>query len=240
MRQVIIVSLDNTAYHVDEDAYSALRKYLDRARNGLRDNPDVEEIMGDLERSIAEKCRTSLTDGKNVVSFESMSQILGEMGPVEEPAADQEPHSKPAPEAGQRRRLYKRREGAVLDGVCMGLSEYFHIDVVIFRVLFVVLAFASGFGLLAYLVLMLAMPGDITPAPRRAFPSEGFKKALVLIGAVSMIILGWLYITVSIPMGRPPFSPGFPLHSLRIALPYVFLVLLIGCGIWLVRRSTTR
>ena len=247
MRQVIIVSLNSTAYNIDEDAYSALRKYLDSARRGLRDNPDVEEILADLERSIGEKCSQFLSPGKNVVTAENMTQILAEMGPVEEPAAEPETEHLGSPPPGaaaqSSRRLYKRRQGALLDGVCTGLAEYLKMDVVIVRVLFVVLAFASGFGILTYIILMLAMPADNTPRPaNEPIPGTGARNGLIVVGAVLFVAFGGLYLFVSqthpLMIGRfsgMPFAVG-PLGMILMLLsPFLAIALIVGGTVLLVR-----
>ena len=58
-----------------------------------------------------------------------------------------------------KKRLY-RVEGneAKLFGVCGGLAEYFDVDPTIIRVIWAVLAFAYGTGVLAYLICALCMP----------------------------------------------------------------------------------
>ena len=43
-------------------------------------------------------------------------------------------------------------------GVCGGLGEFFQIDPVIFRIIFVVLMFLGGVGILLYLILWLVAP----------------------------------------------------------------------------------
>lgn len=43
-------------------------------------------------------------------------------------------------------------------GVCGGLGEFFGIDPVIFRIIFVVLAFLGGIGIFLYLILWLVAP----------------------------------------------------------------------------------
>ena len=48
-------------------------------------------------------------------------------------------------------------------GVCGGMGEYFALDPVLFRVTFVVLAFAGGIGILLYLALWLVVPGPAAP-----------------------------------------------------------------------------
>jgi len=55
-------------------------------------------------------------------------------------------------------RLHKSNRNRMLFGVAGGLAEYFKIDPVIIRVVFIMLAFASGVGVLLYLILALIMP----------------------------------------------------------------------------------
>lgn len=56
-------------------------------------------------------------------------------------------------------RIYKRiKEGRLLSGVCLGLSEVTGIPVQILRIVFIALTFVKGIGLWLYIVLDLAMP----------------------------------------------------------------------------------
>ncbi|MFN8634592.1 MAG: PspC domain-containing protein [Chloroflexota bacterium] len=55
-------------------------------------------------------------------------------------------------------RLYRSRSHKMLAGVCGGLGEYFDVDPVLIRLLFVVTAFISGAGILAYLILWIVVP----------------------------------------------------------------------------------
>lgn len=56
-------------------------------------------------------------------------------------------------------RLHRSRRNKMLLGVCGGLSEYLHIDVVIIRIVSI-LALLMGWGLIVYLVAALIMPED--------------------------------------------------------------------------------
>ena len=58
----------------------------------------------------------------------------------------------------QDKRLFRSRTNKVIGGVCGGLGEYFGIDPVILRIIFVVLIFLHGAGLLIYLIAWLCMP----------------------------------------------------------------------------------
>lgn len=58
------------------------------------------------------------------------------------------------------RKLYRSRTDRVLGGVCGGLGDYFQIDPVIIRLLFVLLAFVSGIGILLYVIAWLIIPSN--------------------------------------------------------------------------------
>lgn len=56
------------------------------------------------------------------------------------------------------KKLYRSKEDKVIFGVCGGLGEYFSIDPVIVRIIFVVLAVWGGSGILAYIILAIVIP----------------------------------------------------------------------------------
>jgi phage shock protein C len=56
------------------------------------------------------------------------------------------------------KKFYRSRTDKVFAGVCGGLSEHFDIDAVLIRLLFLVLVFAGGGGLIAYIVLWIITP----------------------------------------------------------------------------------
>lgn len=58
----------------------------------------------------------------------------------------------------QQQRLMRSRDEIILSGVCGGLGEYFGIDPVIIRLIFVLVTLTTGLGLLVYPALWIAMP----------------------------------------------------------------------------------
>jgi phage shock protein C len=58
----------------------------------------------------------------------------------------------------QNKKLYRTVDDKVVAGVAGGLAEYFDVDVVIFRLLFVLLVLFGGGGLLAYIVMWIVIP----------------------------------------------------------------------------------
>lgn len=58
------------------------------------------------------------------------------------------------------KRLIRSRKDAVLGGVCGGLGEYFDADANLVRLLFILFAVLTGFGILVYLALWLLLPEE--------------------------------------------------------------------------------
>ena len=58
------------------------------------------------------------------------------------------------------KRLYRSRKDRVLWGVAGGLAEYLDVDPVLVRVGFVLLAFAWGITVVAYIILAIAVPSE--------------------------------------------------------------------------------
>ncbi len=56
------------------------------------------------------------------------------------------------------RRLYLSNIERKIAGVCSGMGEFFAIDPVFFRVIFLILVFAGGLGILLYLIFWLIIP----------------------------------------------------------------------------------
>lgn len=57
------------------------------------------------------------------------------------------------------KRLMRSKDKKVA-GVCAGLGDYFDLDPTIVRILFVVIFFAGGASLLAYLIMWIVMPEE--------------------------------------------------------------------------------
>lgn len=66
-------------------------------------------------------------------------------------------------------KLYRSQTEKMIAGVCGGLGEYLNLDPTIVRLIFVLLFFLGGHGILVYLVLWLVMPLE---AQKAAPPAE--------------------------------------------------------------------
>ena len=118
------------------------------------------------------------------------------------------------------RRAVRVSEGAVLGGVCTGLAQYFGWPVLVVRIVFVVLALAQLFGVLAYGALWLLMPAASTvdapgleSATRTGLRPGGKPKrrsvdwgAVLALAAVGTGLL-WLVQTSGLGMSQQLFWP---------------------------------
>jgi len=58
------------------------------------------------------------------------------------------------------KRLYKSKRNRVFGGVCGGVGEYFDIDPVVIRILWLIALFIFGTGLLAYIICLIVIPEE--------------------------------------------------------------------------------
>ena len=186
MNKVITINLNGVAYQLEEGGYDALRAYLDHAARRLEGNPDKDEIITDIEQAIADKFRALLGAHKTVVNTKEVTGVIAEMGPVEGDVTEEATKAtagegRASTETGGTgregatgaagsapRRLYKIPEGAMLAGVCNGVAAYLNIDVTLVRLLFTLLTFLWGAGVLVYLVMAIIVPEARTPAEKAA------------------------------------------------------------------------
>lgn len=56
------------------------------------------------------------------------------------------------------KRLYRSRSDRMIWGVCGGLAKYFDMDPTIIRIIAVLLIFANGLGILAYIIMAIVVP----------------------------------------------------------------------------------
>jgi phage shock protein C len=53
-----------------------------------------------------------------------------------------------------------RSKEKMIGGVCAGLANYLNLDPTLVRILFVIIAFAGGASLLAYLIMWIIVPEE--------------------------------------------------------------------------------
>lgn len=58
------------------------------------------------------------------------------------------------------RRLYRSDEDRVIAGICGGLGDYFGIDPVLIRLVWIIFALTGGMGIVMYLLFWIFIPRE--------------------------------------------------------------------------------
>ncbi len=169
MKKNISINISGIIFHIEEDAYDILKKYLDSVHKYFAAYDDSTEIIADIESRIAEIFLSKLHENKQVITLDDVKNLIATMGSVHDFQAAEADYSKDESQtassqtfaaAPQPRRLYRDQRRKILGGVCAGLGYYFNVDPVWIRLLFVLLTFAWGIILVAYIILWIAVPGS--------------------------------------------------------------------------------
>ena len=115
----------------------------------------------------------------------------------------------------------------MIGGVCGGLGEYFHIDPVIIRLIFVLLLFANGIGLLAYILFWIIVPEEPSEGEEvQPKGEEDMTRAATrgnLWGGAILIIIGLYFLLRNLGfLGGLDFSLVWPVILIVIGLFLLF------------------
>ncbi len=173
MKKTLSINVSGIIFHIEEDGYETLRKYLDSINRYFSSFDDSSEIIADIENRIAEIFLSKLNEGKQVITAEDVAQLMVVMGNVNDfKAADDtdshrdefsaEPKKKGArsqsTQSTEHRKLVRNKSNKVLGGVCSGFGHYFDIDPVWPRLIFALLTLGYGGGLVIYIILWIVLP----------------------------------------------------------------------------------
>jgi phage shock protein PspC (stress-responsive transcriptional regulator) len=173
MKQVININFQGRVVPIEVTAFELLKNYTESLNRHFANEEGKEEIINDIESRIGELFQEKITKGATCITDDDVNAIINTMGrPEEFEAMDDTQTQSSASSASQEqptgstqptgsKRLFRDENDKVLGGVCSGLANYFNIDVVIARIIFVVLLF-SGVGFLTYIIMWIAVPSSAT------------------------------------------------------------------------------
>jgi phage shock protein C len=149
-------------------------------------------------------------------------------------AAEEPTRAQPPPAAAPSRpgRLERSRDDRVLAGVCGGLGAYFGVDSVLFRIAFVLLVFAGGLGILAYILGWIFLPEE--PRPGEAGSDSAFDRAADAVGQDrrgGAIVLGIAFAALGVLFLLDVTWPDF------LSWQYVWPIALIAVGAAIILRA---
>jgi phage shock protein PspC (stress-responsive transcriptional regulator) len=171
MKKVININFQGRVIPIEETAYDMLKQYVESLRLFFANEEGRDEIINDIEGRIAELFGETLKKGSICITDEDVASIIRSMGRPEDFEAE-EGNVKTQLGGGEKasgeqrsyeytgsgsKKLYRDENHKVLGGVCSGIANYFAIDPVVIRILFIIF---FGVAFVPYLVLWIVVPGS--------------------------------------------------------------------------------
>src|SRR6187549_1651124 len=82
MKKNISINISGIIFHIEEDGYENLKKYLDSINKYFSTFEDSSEILADIESRIAEIFLSKLNEEKQIITAEDVSSLVATMGSV--------------------------------------------------------------------------------------------------------------------------------------------------------------
>ncbi|MGB0177807.1 MAG: PspC domain-containing protein, partial [Owenweeksia sp.] len=139
MNKTLNINLGGLIFHIDEDAYHILERYLTTLKRQFSTAEGGEEIIRDIEVRIAELFRERTTKAKEVISSADVEEVISIMGKPEDYLDSEEDGA-----SGRsfedtyytpKKRIFRDPDDRILGGVASGLAAYFNIDPLWMRLL---------------------------------------------------------------------------------------------------------
>ncbi len=175
MNKTVNINLGGLVFHIDEDAFQKLTNYFGAIKRSLSNTSGKDEIIKDIEIRIGELISEKHTSDKQVISLREVEEIISIMGQPEdyriegdEPIDDEPIYTN----TKITKKLYRDEENGAIGGVLAGLGHYFGIDKAWLRVILLIMVFAGGTGVVAYIILWIAMPAAKTTSEKLEMRGE--------------------------------------------------------------------
>lgn len=175
MNKTVNINIGGLFFHIDEDAYQKLSKYFDSIKRSLSNSSGKDEIMKDIEMRVAELLSDKQKSDKHVINNKDVEEVIAVMGQPEDYRIDTDDTDYSAQENfyyPRTKKLYRDKDRGTIAGVCTGLSHYFGIEAVWIKIIFILLIWAGGTGILAYLILWIVTPKAITTSEKLEMTGE--------------------------------------------------------------------
>ena len=167
MKKTLSINIGSKVFNIDNDAYELLKKYLDSIKSYFEKIETEEDILLDIETRISEKF-SSIKNFSESLNLKDVKNIINEMGSVDDFKEIYEEYSKKEESEfnesthkdykNENRKIFRNLDDKVIAGVASGIANYFNIDPVISRLLFLA-SLLTGFGLIVYIICWIGIPG---------------------------------------------------------------------------------
>jgi len=177
MNKTVNINLAGIFFHIDENAYLKLQRYLEAIRRSFTDSQGRSEIISDIEARISELFTERVKHDKQVIGTKEVDEVISIMGQPEDYLVDDEifedePQSVSSRKTTSSRKLFRDTDNSYVGGVSSGLGHYFGIDAIWIRLAWIVLIFGAGTGILLYVLLWILVPEAKTTSEKLIMKGE--------------------------------------------------------------------
>ncbi|WP_400078168.1 PspC domain-containing protein [Winogradskyella sp. R77965] len=172
MNKTVNINLAGVFFHIDEDAYLKLQRYLEAIKRSFTDSQGRSEIISDIEARIAELFSERIQNEKQVVGIKLVDEVITIMGQPEDYLVDDEifedePQPRQRQSSRPSKKLYRDTDNSYIGGVAAGLSHYLGIDSIWVRLIWLLFAIGSGGTFIfIYLIFWALVPEAQTTAEK--------------------------------------------------------------------------
>src|SRR5256885_12987756 len=161
MKKVININFQGRVIPIEETAYEILKQYIESLRQFFANEEGKDEIINDIEGRIAELFSEQLNKGNTCITDHDVQAIINSIGRPEDFDAELNENTGAKSNTGagnagtsytytetaglRQERLYRDENNKLLGGVCAGLANYFGIDKLVVRIIFILFTFGFGF-----------------------------------------------------------------------------------------------
>lgn len=169
MQKIIQITIGGRVIPIEEQAYAELNNYISSLEMQFAGEPGRDEIIMDIEARIAELFAVRLESGAQAIVRADIQKVVETLGHADELNNEEatggtySQQGYQQPYESRTRRLYRNPNDKMLGGVCGGIASYFDIDAVLVRLVFAIMFFTAGVGLLAYILAWIIIPIARTP-----------------------------------------------------------------------------
>lgn len=175
MNKTVNINLAGTFFHIDEDAFGKLSRYLDAIKKSLSDPQGKDEIIRDIEARIAELFSEKTENKSQVITLKELDEVIAVMGQPEDYRVDEEMFEDTPPTYTSRRdrssaahkQLFRDVDNKFISGVSSGLAHYIGLDAIWVRLLWILLTIlSSGTFIIFYILFWILVPAAITTSEK--------------------------------------------------------------------------
>ncbi|WP_299211359.1 PspC domain-containing protein [uncultured Aquimarina sp.] len=177
MNKTVNINLAGIFFHIDEDAYLKLQRYIQAIKRSFTDSQGRDEIIADIEARIAELFSEKIKDERQVIGTKEVDEVIEVMGQPEDYRLDEEIFEDEPKSSYQRtpksKQLFRDTSNSYVGGVSSGLSHYLGIDPIWLRIAWILFTvFSSGAFILIYIAFWIFVPEAKSTADYLAMKGE--------------------------------------------------------------------